>query len=84
MSGLDARDGNLMTTWRCEAGVGIDDTGPGILILKCGEPAELRRNLMMFEVALCDDCYERIKAARVAEAANRNQAALARLKEETT
>lgn len=55
----------MTTTWRCEAGIGIDDIN--ISILKCGKPAELRRNLMMFEVALCDDCYERIKAAKAAD-----------------
>lgn len=57
----------MATEWLCEAGVGIDETGPGILIIKCGKPAELRKNLMLFEVALCDECYAKILAKRMEE-----------------
>lgn len=45
----------------CEVSTGIDSSGPGLLVEKCGKPARLVRTSAFFwEVALCPEharCY---------------------------
>lgn len=64
----------METEWRCEAGIDVDYSGFAPVIGMCGKPAKLRGL-----AALCDECWEKIRAKWLREAAEKNRAALNRL-----
>lgn len=44
----------------CEMSAGIDQRGPGIVIMKCGKPGVGRPDMGMFGPPIaCDDCHTR-------------------------